>query len=354
MNDEIWVLGATGRTGTAIATALHGQGERVVLTSRSPERVQDVAARLSPAPRVVSGDFDSVLRELTTSAPAVVVNTVGPFTETAPAVVTACPPGTHYVDLSNEPGSITALLDRTEQANSSGRTLVTGAGSGVLATESALLRACAGRPRPSRVRVDVIPSVATEEGVLGTALARSIVTAMAEKGRQVREGRLTPVRSGADPARLTTPDGDVVTSGSLFSGELVAAWRAGESDQVTAASVMAPTGRVASLAMAGVPALLRVPGLARFATARLASVRARARPRPRAHSWGHAVAEWPSGEVRETWLRAGDAMDFTVAVATEVARRLARGEGRRGAFTPGALFGAELAEAAGGEFVEQP
>jgi hypothetical protein len=46
-------------------------------------------------------------------------------------------------------------------------------------------------------------------------------------------------------------------------------------------------------------------------------------------------------------------MDFTIAVASEVAMRLARGEGRPGAFTPGELFGTELAIAAGGTFVEE-
>jgi short subunit dehydrogenase-like uncharacterized protein len=42
------------------------------------------------------------------------------------------------------------------------------------------------------------------------------------------------------------------------------------------------------------------------------------------------------------------------AATAEVAQRLARGEGRPGAFTPAALFGPELALAAGGEFVIDP
>jgi len=45
------------------------------------------------------------------------------------------------------------------------------------------------------------------------------------------------------------------------------------------------------------------------------------------------------------------AADFTAAVAAEVAQRLARGEGRPAAHTPGALFGPALALAAGGEFL---
>lgn len=67
---------------------------------------------------------------------------------------------------------------------------------------------------------------------------------------------------------------------------------------------------------------------------------------------------WPRGWVRDTdgstrqgWLRAGEAMAFTVATVAEVAIRLARGDGEPGAYTPGSLFGPELAEQAGGEFV---
>ena len=78
-------------------------------------------------------------------------------------------------------------------------------------------------------------------------------------------------------------------------------------------------------------------------------MKAQARPRP--DSWAHTRVQWPNGESREGWLRAGEAMEFTVNVATQVVSRLARGEGRSGAFTPGALFGPELAESAGGEFI---
>ena len=76
-----------------------------------------------------------------------------------------------------------------------------------------------------------------------------------------------------------------------------------------------------------------------------------AQDRPRRHSWAHARAEWSSGTLREGWLRVGDGMDFTVGVIVEVTHRLHKGEGRPGAYTPGALFGPALAEAAGGTFM---
>ncbi|OLV16136.1 hypothetical protein [Deinococcus marmoris] len=61
--------------------------------------------------------------------------------------------------------------------------------------------------------------------------------------------------------------------------------------------------------------------------------------------------QWASGETREGWLRAGVGMDFTAAVVANVAARLARREGRPGAYTPGALFGTNLAEEVNGQFL---
>jgi len=82
----------------------------------------------------------------------------------------------------------------------------------------------------------------------------------------------------------------------------------------------------------------------------MAAAEASLSPKPdRRFTWSRARVRTTSGETRTAWLRAGDAMDFTVGAVAEVASRLARGEGRPGAYTPGALFGPELAEAAGAE-----
>lgn len=101
-------------------------------------------------------------------------------------------------------------------------------------------------------------------------------------------------------------------------------------------------------------ALVSVPGAGRLLAGALARIRLRARERPRTSSFARARATWPSGEVRQGWLRAGDGMDFTAAAVAEVAHRLLHGQGRPGAHTPAALFGPELAEAAGGTFVDGP
>jgi hypothetical protein len=98
--------------------------------------------------------------------------------------------------------------------------------------------------------------------------------------------------------------------------------------------------------------ILRIEVVRRFATRRIAAIEVKptAATVPRA-SWSHASVEWGSEPPRHGWLRTGDAMAFTADVMARVAIRLANGEGTPGAYTPGALFGFELACECGGEIV---
>ncbi len=354
MTDEIWVLGATGRTGRAVAAQLQEAGVPVVLVGRDRGRLEMAAAGLGGEPRLVEASLDSVAAEMRRDPPAVVVNTVGPFTSTGAVVARACPPGTHYVDVANELAAVQKVLDLDQEAADTGRVFVTGAGFGVLGTESVLLGLCEGRPPAKRVRVDALASLAIEDGVIGPALAHTMVDGVPSGGQEVRHGRLVRASAFGEVEQLTTPDGETMSTASFPSGELLAAWRASRAETVVAASSIAPTGTAIRLAMPVLSALFRIPGVTGLAATGLARVKLREQERPRPFSWTHARAEWADGEVREGWLRTGDAMDFTAAATAEVARRLARGDGRPGAYTPGALFGPGLAEAAGGEFLGEP
>lgn len=351
MSDEIWVLGATGRTGRAVAARLRDAGFRPVLVGRDRARLEAIATELGGEPRIVVGTLDATLSSLAQEVPAVVVNTIGPFTDIAPRVVRACPPGTHYVDVANELAAVSNMLDLHERAGATGRTLVTGAGFGVLATESVVLQLCAGRPPAARVRVDALASVAIEPGVIGSALAATIIDGVATGFRHIERGRIARSWLARDLERLTTPDGATLSTASGPSGELVAAWRASGAASVVAASSYAPTALAVRALIPVLSALLRLTPIRRLATGQLARVPVRAQERPREFSWAHARVEWATGATREGWLRAGDGMDFTAAAAADVAGRLARGEGKPGAYTPGALFGPSLATDAGGQFI---
>ncbi len=354
MGNTVWVLGATGRTGRVIAAALHRGGVEVVLAGRDRDRVQGVADELGGAVDVAVGSLEGVLSQLPDDRPGVVVSTVGPFTRTAALVARACPAGTHYVDLSNELPAVQDVLCLDRQAATRSQTFVAGAGFGVLATESAVLAVCEGRPRPQRVRVDALASLAVEAGHVGATLGATIVEVVAGGGREVRGGRLVSAATGGHRVEVVTPDGDVVVTGGGSNGELIAAWRASDADAVVAASPFAPANPLVRAGLPAVSALFRVPAMSRLATRAVARIPMRPAPMSRAASWGHARAWWPGGEVHDAWTRTGDAHDFTAAVAVEVTERLLRGEGRPGAHTPGALFGAGLVKAAGGDVLLDP
>lgn len=350
MSDEIWVLGATGRSGRLIAALLHKAGVPVVLAGRDRTRLAAAAAEIGGDPKLVVGELAEVLAEVGKQAPAVVVNTVGPFTATAARVARALPAGTHYVDIANEYPAVEAILALDRKAQAAGQVLVAGAGFGVLATESVALKVCADRPPAKRLRVNALAAVAGETGTVGAALAGSIVEVLTFGGGYLHNGRLVRARLASDPMRLTTPDGHAMTTVTGPSGELLAAWRASGAETVVVGSGLVPTNPVLAYVLPAIRALLRVPAVGRFAANRLAGVTVKASERTRP-SYAHARAEWATGEVREGWLRTGDGGDFTAAAAAEVAHRLQRGEGRPGAHTPGTLFGPQLAEAAGAEWV---
>ena len=351
---DVWILGGTGRSARAIAAELQRRGIKPVLVGRDAGRL---AAAANGLPTVVAGSVGETAEAIRRERPAVVVNTVGPFTDTAAPLLDACLPSTDYLDLANDLAAVSATLGRSDAFVAAGRTAVTGAGFGVTATESVVVKLCEGRPIPLRVRVDMVPSLAAEAGVIGDALAGTIVEGLPGvegggrfQGRRYRDGRLVPGKLAGDPIRLVLPDGSTVTTASMPLGELMAAQRASGAANVISASSEAPASPTVRAVLPAATALLKIGPVRAFARRRLAAVQIKAAPKPREHSWGHAVIEWADGSTREGWLRVGEAQAWTGAVPAEVIRRLLEGQGKPGAYTPAALFGSTLAESCGGEY----
>ncbi|MGW5449080.1 saccharopine dehydrogenase NADP-binding domain-containing protein [Streptomyces asiaticus] len=353
-NDEVWIVGATGRVGQGVTARLVARGLTVVPVGRSRERMLAAGTEAGlpgDAKVVVADSAERIADEIVRERPRVVVNTMGAFAATAPVIARACMPGGHYVDLANDVVAVDRLLALHDEAVRAGSTLVTGAGFGVLATEAVVAKLCEGRPTPHRVRVDAVASVAVEAGVLGAALAASIVDVLTAGGRRYENGRLMTSRLGADPQQLIFPDGESAKSAGVASGELLAAHAVSGAPFVTATSALVPTAPLIRALLPLLGRLLSVPALRRLAVDRLGRAPVKAAPRPRKHSWGHAVIEWADGTRHEGWLRADDGMDFTADVTATVTELLARGVGRSGAWTPAAALGTDLATTAGGTFV---
>ncbi len=348
---EVMILGATGRTGRAIAARLDTAGTQLVLLGRDRQRLGLAASALNQVPRIETGSLEQLGQILAAQPPAVVLSTVGPFVSTAATVIDALPENTHYLDLSNEYASFEAVFARDTAARRAGQTLVPGAGFGVIATESVLVALTDGQPTPTHVRVDALPSVASGGDPLGAALAGSIVDSLPLGRRQVRAGKLVTTAFDDTPAQLVTPDGDRVTSINFPSGDLLAAWRASQAANVISGSSEIPAGAVIRYALPAFGVMARSSRVRRLLVNTMAKAKLPERPRPRVHSWGHATVRFPDGSEREGWMRAEEAMDFTAAAAAEVTRLLLAGEARPGAHTPCALFGPGLAEAAGGKLL---
>ncbi len=352
VTNDVWILGATGRVGRAVTARLIGSNIIPVLVGRDREHLSQVAASFGKELRViVASSPEEIATEIRQQRPAIVINTIGPFTETTVPIAHACLPHSHYIDLANDVISVWALLDLHEEAVAAGCTLVTGAGFGVLATESVVMKLCHNRPTPDRVRTDHLVSVALEPGVFGEALAATLIDVLSYGGRSYKNGRLVRNWVGSNPAIIPLPDGSHATTASVPFGELVAAQRASRAPSVLAASNEIPPSLVVRTLLPIVMALSHIKPLRTLVKRRLASVKISARERPPEYSWGHASVHWSDGTKQEGWLRTGNGHEFTASVAAEVARRLLKGEGRPGAYTPGALFGPELAEAVGGEFL---
>ena len=347
---EIWLLGASGRAGRAIAAELGRQRARLVLVGRDRAALDAVAATMQVEARVVVADkIDAIAARLRAARPAVVVNTLGPFASTACAIIDACASGAHYVDLSNELAVTRSLLARHREAQAAGRTIVTGAGFGVLASESVVRKLCMTHGPATRVRVDSVAYV-DQTGVVGPTLAATVVGSLPMGGRCYRGGVLRRAGLGSHPRRLTLPDGSTATCGLAALGELEAARRASGAGDVIAASAEVPTTLSVRILVPLLIPLLRIAAVRNLAERRIAAIALA--PSGRVTSWAHAEVVWSDGSTRNGWLRAGEAYDFLGKACSEVALRLARDEGRPGAFTPGALFGHELAQVAGGEFID--
>ncbi|MET4780503.1 hypothetical protein [Glaciihabitans sp. UYNi722] len=353
-SQEIWILGATGRVGRSLANGLTSAGvQNIVLVGRSAERLESVIPKVTGAATVkVLAGFDEILTAVREENPLVVVNLLGSYGETAIPLAEACMPNGSYVDLAVDIETVSAILALHSVAVASGSSVITGAGFGVLATEALVVRMCANRPTPERVQIDALASYASEEGVMGEAFAVTSVDVITTGGRVYRDGRLVAIPLGSNLRKHELPDGTAITSAAVPSAELVAAHNASGAPNVEFTSGLAPTAPLLRAMLPLMSRLLTLPAMRRMMIRQMAASKTKAAPAARPHSWGHAVIEWAGGSRHEGWLRADDAMEYTSQVLSVVIDEFTHGTAPRGAFTPAAAFGANIAVDAGATFID--
>jgi short subunit dehydrogenase-like uncharacterized protein len=303
---DVLLLGASGNMGRLIAAELAHRGMSIGLAGRDTEALTQLARRLSAhgarsEVRMVDGINPASMAEAVVDA-RVVLSTIGPFTRWAGPALQAClAGGVSYVDIANEWQAVRQLLDRDGRARERGIMLVSGAGFGVAATETLVLRLLGDTSlTPARVRVAGAPAVATRsEGVAST-----IREAMSQGAITYRDGQVArePLGTGATVLSFGGAQRRVFP-GPV--GDLEAARMASAAPEVVA-YVPEPSDRGTDTA-----------------------------------SYAWAEVSWPGGRVDTAELRLGDGNRATAAIAAETTARVLAQDGA-GAWTPCRRFGAAL------------
>jgi saccharopine dehydrogenase (NAD+, L-lysine-forming) len=292
--------------GQLIAAELADRAMSIGLAGREPEPLTQQARRLSAQgarTEVHPVDLTDPAALMEAAAHArVVLSTIGPFSRWADPVVEAClTVHVSYVDIANEWPAMRQLLDRDGQARERGITFVSGAGFGVSATETLVLRLLGDNSvTPARVRVAGAPAVATRS-----------------------EGVASTIREAMNQGAVTYRDGQIVRE-PLGTGATVLSF-----------------GGAQRRVFPGPVADLEAARMASGAPDVLAYVPEPSERGAESASYAWAEVTWPDGRVDTAELQLGDGNRATAAIAAETTARVLARNGS-GAWTPCRRFGAAL------------
>jgi short subunit dehydrogenase-like uncharacterized protein len=354
MTSTIAILGASGLVARSIISELGVSDERnLVFVGRDQARLSAAAAdagSTSPFMLAVGDDHDWAAILDRVPRPDLVLNLVGPSTDTAPPVLEWClRNGAHYCDVANELDAFEHTLARDDDARRTAVSVVTGAGFGVVATEALVLALRGERSPATSARVAAMPGMSTK----GRNVAASAVEVLAAGGRAYRDGALTRTRPGSAIWRVPTPSGGSIGGLGVAVGDLESARRASGAGEVDAFTSEVPAN---AIVRAVLPALAKA---ARYRPIRRAveyGVGLTDSPGPAGKdqdyvSLSYAQLDWANGESRAGWLQMGDGYEFSGKVAAAVVRAQLAGAVPSGAHTPASVLGPELAFRAGATFV---
>jgi len=357
MTSTIAILGASGLVGRSIINELVSSGEwRLVLIGRDADRLNAAARTVrdagSTAVTLATGensDWGAVLDRA--PRPDLVLNLVGPASETAPRVRSWClRNGVHYCDVANELGAVQGSLASEDDARRVGVSVVTGAGFGVVATEALVLALRGDRPPAQSARVVAMPGMSSR----GRNVAASAVEVLTAGGRAYRRGVLAATRPGAAFWRIPTPNGTSMGGIGVAVGDLESARRASGAEDVDAFTTEIPTNAALRAVLPAVAKAARLRGVRR---ALEYGVTLTDSPGPAADrdqdyvSLSYAQLDWANGETRAGWLQMGDGYAFSGKVGAAVVGAQLAGAVPPGAHTPGAVLGPQVAYHAGATLV---
>ena len=314
---SILIYGATGYTGSMIASHAKASGLDIVLGGRDETKLASLADTLGVTCRVFQVEGDAAILAL--SGVHVLLNCAGPFARTAEPLMRACiKAGVHYLDITAEIG-VYRLAERLGgDAEAAGVMLLPGVGWDVVPTDCLAMQLASRveNPRSLRIALQVAGSMSR-----GSAISAGEIVAAGVMARVA--GELEP-RPEAGPESFDFGQG-VVPCAPLSFGDLVTAWRS--------------TG-IPDIAM-----FVNVTGDA-FPEGDLASMPDGPSAQERAAQPARAVVEVTAadGAVLRSVIETVNGYSYTPLAAVEAARRVMGGFARPGFETPSRVFGPGFAE----------
>ena len=328
----ILVYGAYGSTGSLIAKAALQRGHDVVLAGADRHRLDRLSAETGARSAQASLDAPDALRRLVRNA-ACVIHAAGPFSGTFLPMLEACfAEAVPYVDLNGELDVFRAIEDFA------GRRIpripvISGAGFGVAAGESAALHAAAMLAKPERIWLGLAPGL----GQRSPGAVRSTLRMVAQGGAVVQNGQFVSERAGHRSFDATLAQRERIFV-SMPLGELWAVHRSTGIANVVAGADLPVAERI--LLQSGVLGLL-----CRSGRLREIIVKSLARDSgPDSHACQSTVwarAEDSQGRAAEAVLTMGEGYQWSAEAAVRAAERVAI-DPRPGLWTPGQYFGKEF------------
>jgi saccharopine dehydrogenase (NAD+, L-lysine-forming) len=336
MTGRVLLYGATGFSGRLLAARLREAGLDVVLAGRDGVHLPRLAAALGMPCRVFGlgpgAPVDAALADI-----AVVLHAAGPFQHTAAPMLAACiRTRTHYLDLAGEWPVFAAAMACSPAAGAARVMLMPGVGFSLVASDCLLALAAASVPDAALLRLCISQPETIARGTVRSAVGQAAATVLVRRGGQLRAApagslvRAFDFGDGARPATaITLPD---VVTGQFTTGVADIETYC-EADWTVRLTQLASAAAAPWMKTGSGQALARLYSLAWPATPSEA-----ARRRGRLTLVVEAVDRWRRS--RALRLRTLDGYSVTALAATEIVRRVLRGEHAPGFRTPASLFGA--------------
>jgi short subunit dehydrogenase-like uncharacterized protein len=323
-----------------VASALR-RGLKPIVAGRDAAKTEALARKFGVSHRAFSlSDAQGTHQAL--DGVGVVINCAGPFTQTAPPMITACiAQGAHYLDINGEWRILEAMAQRDAEFAAAGIMVMPSVGTDVVPSDCLALHLKQRLPAAVKLELSIQAMERLSRGTINT-----FVESLGKPSLVRRQGRLQEVPSGADQ-RIVDVDGQRVRMLGLPWGDVVTAWYSTRIPDIAVFMKM-PFGTRPFLMLAG-----RTGGFWQSAPVQRWLKRIVQRlpegPDDAALASGHAdfvgIATDAQGHTIRTHLRTPEGYALTGETASECARRVLAGEAQPGFRTAAMGFGADFISA---------